>query len=181
MDTPTTKSFSASLRLPIGHASPPILEHFSTGVDGGNGASTTSGSGVNIGGVAGNEDSSCTIISGPVPGMYNVELAGRLDGCGVRKCTEQGEEWLCLLVRFPLLKGKRVLICFSIHFITSRHLLLVCPYPNLFRVHFPLDVLFPRFFWQKIYLSKIFLHFLTLLSFLFTYISFFIICYSKIL
>ena len=119
MDTPTTKSFSASLRLPIGHASPPILEHFSTGVDGGNGASTTSGSGVNIGGVAGNEDSSCTIISGPVPGMYNVELAGRLDGCGVRKCTEQGEEWLCLLVRFPLLKGKRVLICFSIHYIAS--------------------------------------------------------------
>ena len=121
MDTPTTKSFSASLRLPIGHASPPVLEHFSTGADGSNsGASPTIGSGVNIGGVA-NDDSSCTIISGPVPGMYNLELAGRLQGCGVRKCTEQGEEWLCLLVRFPLLKGnsflclfkkKNILICF---------------------------------------------------------------------
>ena len=41
----------------------------------------------------------CAQIAGTtLQGVYLVEL-GQLEQCGVRECEEQGELWLCLLVR----------------------------------------------------------------------------------
>ena len=86
MNSPSTKSFSATLRLPVGHTTPPVLEAQISSPGGG-----------------------CDIYPASVPGLYILELGGLegggLEGCGVRSCVEGGEEWLCLLVRFPLLKG----------------------------------------------------------------------------
>ena len=40
-------------------------------------------------------------------GVFLVDL-DRLAACGVRECEEQGEAWLCLLVRYPVLRGLRL-------------------------------------------------------------------------
>ena len=29
-------------------------------------------------------------------------------GCGVRPCEEDGEEWLCVLIRFPVMAGLKL-------------------------------------------------------------------------
>ena len=39
--------------------------------------------------------------------VYLVDLS-LLGECGVRECEEQGEVWLCLLVRYPVLHGLRL-------------------------------------------------------------------------
>ena len=39
--------------------------------------------------------------------MFLVDLS-LLAECGVRECQEQGESWLCLLVRYPVLRGLRL-------------------------------------------------------------------------
>ncbi|XP_023343337.1 uncharacterized protein LOC111712831 isoform X2 [Eurytemora carolleeae] len=80
MDTPSKQEFSSQLRLPPGHTAPPVLEGVSR------------------------PSAQCSILETGVGGVYSVELGG-LEGCGVRECIEQGETWLCLLIRLPLLQG----------------------------------------------------------------------------
>jgi len=31
-----------------------------------------------------------------------------MEGCGVRECKEQGETWMCVTIRFPLLTGLKM-------------------------------------------------------------------------
>ena len=75
-------SFSAVLRLPPHHSAPPVLEEA-----GGHG--------------------SCQISTTSLESVFLVDLS-LLAECGVRECEEQGETWLCLLVRYPVLKGLRL-------------------------------------------------------------------------
>ena len=84
MDTPSKQEFSSQLRLPPGHTAPPVLEGVSR------------------------PSAQCSILETGVGGVYSVELGG-LEGCGVRECIEQGETWLCLLIRLPLLQGLFIL------------------------------------------------------------------------
>ena len=74
--------FSAVLRLPPGHAAPPVLEETS-------------------------DPNTCTISATSLQDVYLVDLT-RLAACGVVECEEQGEPWLCLLVRYPALRGLRL-------------------------------------------------------------------------
>jgi len=74
-------SFSAVLRLPPSHTAPPVLE------DG--------------------EQGSCQISATSLPDVFLVDLS-LLTECGVRECEEKGETWLCLLVRYPVLRGLRL-------------------------------------------------------------------------
>ena len=39
--------------------------------------------------------------------FYNLQVH-HLSSCGVRDCEEQGESWLCLMVRFPALAGLKL-------------------------------------------------------------------------
>ena len=75
-------SFSAVLRLPPSHTAPPVLED--TGRSG-----------------------SCQISATSLEDVFLVDLS-LLAECGVRECQEQGESWLCLLVRYPVLRGLRL-------------------------------------------------------------------------
>ena len=72
------QSFKATLRLPPGITAPPVLEN--------------------------GQEGPCQIIPHDIPNQYKIELH-RLAECGVRECEEQGETWLCLLVRYPVLRG----------------------------------------------------------------------------
>ena len=74
-------SFSAVLRLPPSHTAPPVIE------EGGEG--------------------SCQISATSLADVFLVDLS-LLAECGVRECEEQGETWLCLLVRYPVLRGLRL-------------------------------------------------------------------------
>ena len=74
-------SFSAVLRLPPSHTAPPVLE------EGGEGSSQISAT--------------------SLADVFLVDLS-LLAECGVRECEEQGETWLCLLVRYPVLRGLRL-------------------------------------------------------------------------
>ena len=74
--------FEAVLRLPPGHNAPPVLE--------------------------GGKDGSCQIAPTNSPDVYVVDLDHGLAECGVRQCEEQGESWLCLLVRYPVMRGLRL-------------------------------------------------------------------------
>ena len=69
----TQSRFSSVLRLPPGHSAPPVLEE----------ASVTAG---------------CQIAATTLGDVFLLDLV-RLDECGVRECEEQGQAWLCLLVR----------------------------------------------------------------------------------
>ena len=69
----TQSRFSSVLRLPPGHSAPPVLEE----------VSATSG---------------CQIAATTLGDVFLLDLV-RLEECGVRECEEQGETWLCLLVR----------------------------------------------------------------------------------
>ena len=40
-------------------------------------------------------------------GIFALDLS-HLDGCGVRECSEEGETWLCVLVRYPLMNGLKL-------------------------------------------------------------------------
>ncbi len=42
-----------------------------------------------------------------LPGIYALDLS-RLSDCGVRECEEQDEQWLCLLIRFPVMNGLKL-------------------------------------------------------------------------
>ena len=74
-------SFSAVLRLPPGHTAPPVIEEARHG--------------------------SCQISPTTLQEVFLVDLS-LLEECGVRECKEQGESWLCLLVRYPVLRGLRL-------------------------------------------------------------------------
>ena len=74
--------FSAILRLPPGHSAPPVLEE------------STNPAG-------------CSISASSLQDVYLLDLAS-LETCGVVECEEQGEPWLCLLVRYPALRGLRL-------------------------------------------------------------------------
>lgn len=75
------ESFKATLRLPPSHSAPPVLEN--------------------------GQEGPCQISVSDIPNQYKVELH-LLAECGVRECEEQGETWLCLLVRYPVLRGLRL-------------------------------------------------------------------------
>ena len=74
--------FSAVLRLPQAHAAPPVLEETP-------------------------HTDSCSISATSLQDVYVVDLTS-LASCGVVECEEQGETWLCLLVRYPALRGLRL-------------------------------------------------------------------------
>lgn len=42
-----------------------------------------------------------------LPGIFALDLR-ELANCGVRACQEEGEEWLCVLVRFPVMSGLKL-------------------------------------------------------------------------
>lgn len=105
MSTESVTTFTAVLRLPEGHTARPVLDGLPRLP----------------------APSACLIQAGPydeeLAGRYGEELAGRhgeelagryslqlsqLAPCGVRECEEQGEAWLCLLVRFPILAGRKL-------------------------------------------------------------------------
>ena len=75
--------FSSVLRLPPGHTAPPVLEEAPAGAP------------------------ACQIGATTPQDVYLVDLV-ELEECGVRECEEQGETWLCLLVRYPVLRGLRL-------------------------------------------------------------------------
>ena len=75
--------FSSVLRLPPGHTAPPVLEEAPAGAP------------------------ACQIGATTLQDVYLVDLV-ELEECGVRECEEQGETWLCLLVRYPVLRGLRL-------------------------------------------------------------------------
>lgn len=39
---------------------------------------------------------------------FVLDLGAPLDRCGVRTCDVDGEEWLCALVRFPVMEGLKL-------------------------------------------------------------------------
>ena len=71
------------LRLPPGHTAPPVLEEVPQTRE------------------------ECQIAATTLDSVYLVDLV-LLDQCGVRECEEGGETWLCLLVRYPVLRGLRL-------------------------------------------------------------------------
>ena len=73
----TQARFSSVLRLPPGHSAPPVLEEVTS-------SSSPPG---------------CQIAATTLGDVFLLDLA-RLAECGVRECEEQGETWLCLLVRW---------------------------------------------------------------------------------
>jgi hypothetical protein len=81
MATESVTTFSARLRLPEGHSAAPVLD----------------------GPARLPAPAACSIAALSV-GEYSLQL-GQLAACGVRECQEQGEAWLCLLLRFPILSG----------------------------------------------------------------------------
>ena len=80
------------LRLPPGHSAPPVLEEAPSSLPGCQVSSPCKYfcDSVLI--------FSAQIAGTTLQGVYLVEL-GQLEQCGVRECEEQGELWLCLLVR----------------------------------------------------------------------------------
>ena len=89
----TQERFSSVLRLPPGHSAPPVLEEAPSSLPGCQVSSQSCKyfcDGVLI--------FSVQIAGTTLQGVYLVEL-GQLEQCGVRECEEQGELWLCLLVR----------------------------------------------------------------------------------
>ena len=85
LKTDTQARFSSILRLPPGHSAPPVLEEVP----------------------APQQSTGCQISATTLDNVFLVDL-DRLDECGVRECEEQGETWLCLLVRYPVLRGLRL-------------------------------------------------------------------------
>ena len=82
----TQSRFSSILRLPPGHTTPPVLEEVPT------------------------QSPECQISATTLENVYLVDLVS-LDQCGVRECQEQGETWLCLLVRSDLFMILKELFC----------------------------------------------------------------------
>ena len=76
MKTDSQSRFSSVLRLPPGHSAPPVLEEAP----------------------APPQSGGCQISATTLEGVFLVDL-DRLAECGVRECEEQGQTWLCLLVR----------------------------------------------------------------------------------
>ena len=110
MATESITTFSAALRLPAGHTAAPVLD--SPGAArlpactilpghqpeaGGSGQPAVPG---RAGGLGHTEAGG--------PSYYSLQLS-QLTACGVRPCRgeeeEEGDTWLCLLVRFPILAG----------------------------------------------------------------------------
>ena len=82
----TLRSFTAFLRPPEGFNTKPVLEERP--------AARTS--------------AKCTIAETNVAGVFALDLDD-LAGCGVRTCDHQdGDQWLCLLVRFPVMAGLKL-------------------------------------------------------------------------
>ena len=109
MSTESVTTFSAVLRLPEGHTAAPVLDGLPrlpapaacriASLDGPAGQYRGEE-------VAGHAGPPAGRYKEGVAGPYSVEL-GQLAPCGVRECEEEeGEAWLCLLVRFPILTGE---------------------------------------------------------------------------
>ena len=53
------------------------------------------------------EDESCLIAPTDAVGVFALDLVS-MDGCGVRACQVDGEAWLCVMVRFPIMAGLKL-------------------------------------------------------------------------
>ncbi len=87
MNTPNLESFSAYLRRPDGLTSSPVLES--------DPAPDASGA--------------CLVTATATDGVFALDL-GSLDACGVRTCKADADEadWLCVLIRFPVMAGLKL-------------------------------------------------------------------------
>ncbi|CAL4137529.1 unnamed protein product [Meganyctiphanes norvegica] len=88
MKTSSKESFSAVLSLPEGFEAVPVFEDTPT-ID-----PTT--------------NPSCRMIPTQLVGMFQLFLSD-LNACGIKECRQDnGENWLCLLLRFPVLTGLKL-------------------------------------------------------------------------
>ena len=88
MRSNSVETFTAFLQLPPNFNARPVLEEAVNEGDGGG-------------------PNPCLISETNVEGIFALDL-GSLGECGVRSCTEQGEDWLCLLLRFPVMTGLKL-------------------------------------------------------------------------
>jgi len=78
-------NFIATLKLPPSHSAAPVLENIE-------------------------DKTKCQLELTSSENTYSLKLEGDLSICGVRTCPELegGKDWLCLLVRYPVLAGLRL-------------------------------------------------------------------------
>ena len=54
------------------------------------------------------DDDNCLIApTASERGVFALDLVS-MEGCGVRACQVDGEEWLCVMVRFPIMAGLKL-------------------------------------------------------------------------
>ena len=86
MRTANTETFTAFLRLPQNYLSPPVLENVgSESID----------------------PTQCLITRTNVDGIFALDLS-RMEACGVSHCENNGEPWMCVTIRFPMLPGLKL-------------------------------------------------------------------------
>jgi hypothetical protein len=86
MRTANTETFTAFLRLPNNFLSSPVLENVvSESLD----------------------PTQCLITRTNVDGIFALDLS-RMDPCGVRRCENGEEFWMCVTIRYPMLPGLKL-------------------------------------------------------------------------
>lgn len=85
LQSPTSNLFTAFLRPPEGQkGTSPVLEAKPTA-----------------------DEDLCLITETNLNSVFALDL-NRLEECGVKACSVDGEKWLCLLVRFPIMSGLKL-------------------------------------------------------------------------
>ncbi|TRY68789.1 hypothetical protein TCAL_03066 [Tigriopus californicus] len=85
LESPTSNLFTAFLRPPDGQKeTSPVLEEKPTA-----------------------DEDLCLITATNLNSVFALDL-NRLEECGVKTCSVDGERWLCLLVRFPIMSGLKL-------------------------------------------------------------------------
>ena len=84
--TQRLETFTAFLTLPSGFTSRPVLEEHRPELDG---------------------SEACLITPTNVDGLFALDLS-LMSECGVRRCEMEGEAWLCVLIRFPVMAGLKL-------------------------------------------------------------------------
>jgi len=86
MRTAKTETFTAFLRLPQHFVSPPVLENVGTeSID----------------------PTQCLITRTNVEGIFALDLS-KMAACGVRRCENGEEFWMCVTIRYPMLPGLKL-------------------------------------------------------------------------
>ena len=86
MRTAQTETFTAFLRLPSNFLSPPVLENV---------------------GDSPIDPVHCLVTRTNVDGIFALDLS-KMENCGVRQCENNGEFWMCVTLRFPMLPGLKL-------------------------------------------------------------------------